>query len=132
MPRSHKVASAENLKAISPCQCCLPSRTVIKKAGIDTKQKPESLPRQVPLTPGSESTPSCPKRFFTDHGENERLAVGLLLSRREAGLERWTRLEASTIGMAQSLRSWVRNGLVDVADSLIGVSEELEIALYGS
>jgi hypothetical protein len=77
------------------------------------------------LTPGSESTPSCPKRFFTDDGENERLAVGLLLSRREAGLERWTRLEASTIGMAQSLRSWVRNGLVDVADSLIGVSEEV-------
>ncbi|KAF6515108.1 hypothetical protein HZS61_005014 [Fusarium oxysporum f. sp. conglutinans] len=36
-----------------------------------------------------------------------------------------TRLEASTIGMAQTLRSWVRNGLVDAADSLIDVSEEV-------
>jgi hypothetical protein len=36
-----------------------------------------------------------------------------------------TRLEASTIGMAQTLRSWVRNGLVDAVDSLIDVSEEV-------
>ncbi|KAI8401933.1 hypothetical protein FOFC_17238 [Fusarium oxysporum] len=27
--------------------------------------------------------------------------------------------------MAQTLRSWVRNGLVDAADSLIDVSEEV-------
>jgi hypothetical protein len=36
-----------------------------------------------------------------------------------------TRLEASTIGIAQTLRSWVRNGLVDAADSLTDVSEEV-------
>ena len=36
-----------------------------------------------------------------------------------------TRLEASTIGIAQTLRPWVRNGLVDAADSLIDVSEEV-------
>ena len=36
-----------------------------------------------------------------------------------------TRLEASTIGMTQTLRSCVRNGLVDAADSLIDVSEEV-------
>jgi hypothetical protein len=36
-----------------------------------------------------------------------------------------TRLDVSTIGMAQTLRSWVRNGLVDAVGSLIDVSEEL-------
>jgi len=36
-----------------------------------------------------------------------------------------TRLEASTIGIAQTLRPWVRNGLVDAADSLIDVPEEV-------
>ncbi|OAA63224.1 transposase [Akanthomyces lecanii RCEF 1005] len=35
-----------------------------------------------------------------------------------------TRLEASTIGVTQTVRSWVRNGLIDSADSLIDVSGE--------
>jgi hypothetical protein len=36
-----------------------------------------------------------------------------------------TRLEASTIGITQTLRSWVRNGLIDAADTLIDVSGEI-------
>jgi len=35
-----------------------------------------------------------------------------------------TRLEASTIGITQTLRSWVRNGLIDAVDTLIDVSGE--------
>ncbi|KAM5529798.1 hAT family dimerization domain protein [Fusarium oxysporum f. sp. phaseoli] len=35
-----------------------------------------------------------------------------------------TRLEASTIGMTQTLRSWVRSGLIEAGDALIDVSEE--------
>jgi hypothetical protein len=35
-----------------------------------------------------------------------------------------TRLEASTIGITQTLRSWVRNGLIEAADSLVDVSGE--------
>lgn len=37
-----------------------------------------------------------------------------------------TRLEASTIGITQTVRSWVRNGLIDSADSLVDVSGEVE------
>ncbi|OAQ58665.1 hypothetical protein VFPPC_10900 [Pochonia chlamydosporia 170] len=36
-----------------------------------------------------------------------------------------TRLEASTIGITQTLRSWVRNGLIEAADALVDVSEEV-------
>jgi hypothetical protein len=36
-----------------------------------------------------------------------------------------TRLEASTIGITQTLRSWVRNGLIDAVDTLIDVSGEV-------
>jgi len=36
-----------------------------------------------------------------------------------------TRLEASTIGMTQTLRSWVRNGLIDAVDTLVDVSDEV-------
>lgn len=36
-----------------------------------------------------------------------------------------TRLEASTIGITQTVRSWVRSGLIDSADSLIDVSGEV-------
>ena len=35
-----------------------------------------------------------------------------------------TRLEASTIGISQTLRSWVRNRLIEAADTLIDVSGE--------
>jgi hypothetical protein len=35
-----------------------------------------------------------------------------------------TRLEASTIGVTQTLRSWVRNGLINAVDTLIDVSGE--------
>ncbi len=37
-----------------------------------------------------------------------------------------TRLEASTIGITQTVRSWVRSGLIDSADSLVDVSGEVE------
>ena len=36
-----------------------------------------------------------------------------------------TRLEASTIGVTQTVRSWVRSGLIEAADTLIDVSEEV-------
>ncbi|KAJ3454851.1 hypothetical protein MRS44_013451 [Fusarium solani] len=36
-----------------------------------------------------------------------------------------TRLEASTIGITQTLRLWVRNGLIDAVDTLIDVSGEV-------
>ncbi|PWI64602.1 hypothetical protein PCL_09496 [Purpureocillium lilacinum] len=36
-----------------------------------------------------------------------------------------TRLEASTIGITQTLRSWVRNGLIEAADTFIDVSGEV-------
>lgn len=36
-----------------------------------------------------------------------------------------TRLEASTIGITQTLRSWVRSGLIDASDSLIDMSGEV-------
>ncbi|RFN53926.1 restless-like transposase, partial [Fusarium flagelliforme] len=36
-----------------------------------------------------------------------------------------TRLEASTIGMTQTLRSWARNGLMDAVDTLVDVSDEV-------
>lgn len=36
-----------------------------------------------------------------------------------------TRLEASTIGITQTLRSWVRNGLIEAADALVDVSGEV-------
>jgi hypothetical protein len=35
------------------------------------------------------------------------------------------RLEASTIGVTQTLRSWVRNGLINAVDTLIDVSGEV-------
>ena len=40
-----------------------------------------------------------------------------------------TRLEASTIGITQTLRSWVRSGLIEAADSLIDVSEEVKTSI---
>jgi hypothetical protein len=40
-----------------------------------------------------------------------------------------TRLEASTIGITQTLRSWVRSGLIEAADSLIDVSGEGESSI---
>jgi hypothetical protein len=33
-------------------------------------------------------------------------------------------MEASTIGITQTLRSWVRNGFIKAEDSLIDTSEE--------
>lgn len=36
-----------------------------------------------------------------------------------------TRLEASIIGITQTVRSWVRSGLINSADSLIDVSGEV-------
>ena len=42
-----------------------------------------------------------------------------------------TRLEAGTIGITQTLRSCVRNGLVDAEDKLIDVSEDMKLASYG-
>ena len=36
-----------------------------------------------------------------------------------------TRMEASTIGVTQTLRSWVRSGLIEAADTLIEVSGEV-------
>jgi len=36
-----------------------------------------------------------------------------------------TRLEASTIGMTQTLKSWVRNGLIDVVDTFVDVSDDV-------
>lgn len=41
-----------------------------------------------------------------------------------------TRMEASTIGIAQTLRSWVRNGLIKTEDSLIDTSEEVGHSVF--
>jgi hypothetical protein len=41
-----------------------------------------------------------------------------------------TRMEASTIGIAQTLRSWVRNGLIRAEDSLIDTSEEVGHSVF--
>jgi hypothetical protein len=40
-----------------------------------------------------------------------------------------TRLEAGTIGITQTLRSWVRNSLIDAQDKLIDVSEDMKSSL---
>ena len=40
-----------------------------------------------------------------------------------------TRLEASTIGITPTLRSWARRGLIEAADSLIDVSEEVKTSI---
>ena len=37
-----------------------------------------------------------------------------------------TRLEVGTIGITQTLRSWVRNGLTDAQDKLIDVPEDMK------
>ena len=46
------------------------------------------------------------------------------------GLAAWLRchlygMEASTIGITQTLGYWVRNGLIEAADALVDVSEEV-------
>ena len=38
-------------------------------------------------------------------------------------------MEGSTIGITQALRSFVRNGLIEAADSLIEVSGEVESSI---
>lgn len=40
-----------------------------------------------------------------------------------------TQLEAGTMGITQTLRSWIRNGLMDAEDKLIDVSEDMKSSL---
>ncbi|EWZ78627.1 hypothetical protein FOCG_18197 [Fusarium oxysporum f. sp. radicis-lycopersici 26381] len=63
-----------------------------KKRSEKHEGKVRQLTSSRPLDTRSESTPSSRKRFFTDDGEKELLAIGLLRSRREACLEKWRRL----------------------------------------
>lgn len=63
-----------------------------KKRSEEEEEEVRESTASNPLDASSDSMPSSPKRFFTNDGENELLAVALHLSRREEKLDQWRRL----------------------------------------